>query len=333
MKTTKQTKPKPDCIIILKTEAVDEPYIRYFTGIKADMGVLVLFPRRKTVFFHSPLEKPPKSTKFTSKPFTLVEFGKFFKQVKPKIVGYDKRHLSVAGLKFFRRTIKGAKFVDAEEDLLEKINKKSPQQINYLKAAAKITETILAKLYKVLPKMKYENEALQFLQIETLKAEGELSFDPIVASGKHATNPHYEPKPKTSLQKGFCIIDFGVKYNGYCADISRTVYLGKPTIAEMQEYKKVQNYLLELETTLKAGTSIIKNPWKIPHALGHGIGVQVHEMPLVGKDKLKENMTIAVEPGKYTTKFGIRIEDNYVVQKNGLKRISTSSRNLKIIKK
>ncbi len=323
---------KPSCTIILKSEAIDEPYIKYFTGLKADIGLLVIFPKKKSIFFHSPLEKPPRSTKFEAKPFTMPELEKVFKKLEGKTIGYDKRHLSVGNFSFLKKQIKKAKFVDVSDELTKKTIIKTPQQINQLKKAAAITEHILAKLYKALPKMKTENEALQFLKIETLKAGGELSFNPIVASGKHATNPHYEPKPNTRLQKGFCIIDFGVKYNGYCADISRTIYLGNPKAKEKQAYKQVQNYLITLESELRAGKKKVKSPWDIPHALGHGIGVQVHESPLVGRDTLKTNMCIAVEPGMYTKAFGIRIEDNYVVQKNGLKRISKSSRNLNIIK-
>ncbi|MCF7799033.1 Xaa-Pro peptidase family protein [Candidatus Woesearchaeota archaeon] len=332
-RTKQQIKSKPSCTVILKSESVDEPFIRYYTGLKVDSGLLIIFPKRKPLFFHSPLEKPPLLTKFESKPFTIVEVEKVFKKIKPKIVGYDKRHLSVAGLQFLKKTIKGATFVDESLNLAGKTIIKTPAEIRNHKKAAKLTELILAKLLKAIPQIKYENEAISFLKIESLQVGAELSFEPIVASGKHACNPHYTPKPKTRLQKGFCIIDFGVRYNGYCADISRTIYIGSPSKKEKEAYQQVLEYIISLEKTLKAKKKLVKNPWTIPHALGHGIGLQVHENPLVGKDMLKENMTIAVEPGMYTKQFGIRIEDNYVVQKNSLKRISTGSRTLKSIKK
>ncbi len=329
----KKTKQKPDCTVILKTESINEPYIRYFTGIKTDFAMLVLFPRKKPLFFRSPLEKPPRSTKFDTKEFSIDEIKRFFKKIKPRRIGYDKQHLSVGALQFLKGIIKKTVFVDVSNELTAQFAIKTPQHIAFLKKAAALTQNIIDGLLNVLPKLRYEDEALTFLRVQALKQGLELSFDPMVASGKHAGNPHYQPKPKTPLQKGFCIIDFGVKYNGFCADISRTIYLGTPTKKEKDAYQRVLKYIIKLESHLKVDSKQVKNPWEIPHALGHGIGINVHEIPLVGKDTLKENMCIAVEPGMYTKQFGIRIEDNYVVKKMGLQRISVGNRTLKILKK
>lgn len=327
----KTTKKKPQCIVLLKTDAIDEPYIRYHTGLDVAIGLLVLFPRKKPVLFHSPLEKPPTSIKYETKPFTIPELESFFKAIKPTSIGYDKRHLSVGSLQILKRLCKKTSFVDASNELIAKTITKTPAQINKLKKAITLTENILQELFSALPRMKTENEAISFLKIRTLQAGAELSFKPIVASAKNACNPHYEPKKRAPLRKGFCIIDFGVRFEGFCADISRTVYLGTPSKKEKEAYAKVKAHLLMLEQNISAGTTKISSPWNIPHALGHGIGMHVHEAPVVGQDKLKKGMCIAVEPGLYTKQFGIRIEDNYVVSKNGLQRLSKSSRELKIL--
>jgi Xaa-Pro aminopeptidase len=340
-KTTRETKKqatskkkissRPDIIAILKTEQIKEPYITYFTGRAVDMGLLLVFSKRKPLLFHSPLEQLPTSTSYDAQVFDTKQIEKLAAKLQAKTIGYDKRHLSVAGLTFLKKMFGKATYTDVSEDIMSTRSIKSAQEIRLLRKAAKITQTILDDLLKVLPSMTYEQEAISFLKIQALKQNVSLSFEPIVASGKHACSPHYTPTATARLQKGFCIIDFGVAYKGYCADISRTVYLGSPSPKEIKIYNQVKEYLHLLEKELCAGKSTIKTPWEIGHALGHGIGLQVHEHPLVGKDTLAEGNVIAVEPAIYTKQYGIRIEDNYVVGKTKLQRISTGSRELHII--
>jgi len=327
----KKTPSQPDIIVILKTEQIKEPYITYFTGLTVDMGLLLLFSKRKPLLFHSPLEQLPKSTKYDAQVFDTKQIERLAAKLQAKTIGYDKRHLSVAGLAFLKKMFGKATYKDISEDITTARSVKSTQEIRLLRKAAKITQSILDDLLNVLPSMTYEQEAISFLKIQALKRNVSLSFEPIVASGKHASSPHYTPTSTARIQKGFCIIDFGVAYKGYCADISRTVYLGAPSPKEITTYNQVKDYLYLLEKELCAGTSTIKTPWEIGHALGHGIGLQVHEHPLVGKDALAEGNVIAVEPAIYTKQYGIRIEDNYVVGRQKLQRISAGSRELHII--
>ena len=144
--------------------------------------------------------------------------------------------------------------------------------------------------------------------------------------------PHYEPR-NTKLKKGFCMIDFGVKYKGYCTDITRTVYLGSPCDKEKQVY----NFLLDIQNGIIKEIKINDSCSKIYgnclksmknyskyfiHGLGHGIGVEIHELPnltLNSKDKITENMVFTIEPGIYIPKlFGIRIEDTTLMKKKPL---------------
>lgn len=180
--------------------------------------------------------------------------------------------------------------------------------------------------------MTYEHEGIIYLKKRVLDMGDELAFEPIVASGKDSRNPHYEPSPAAKLKKGFCIIDFGVKHKGYCADITRTVYLGTPSKTDVEFYNNVRNEQKRLERELKSGTSRMQPSFSMVHALGHGIGLDVHEPPLVGRGKLQTGVTIALEPARYEQQ-GVRIEDDYIVTEHGLKRLSKSSRELKRVRK
>lgn len=135
--------------------------------------------------------------------------------------------------------------------------------------------------------------------------------------------PHHEPS-NTKIKKGFCVIDFGVKYKGYCSDITRTICIGKPSDKEKETYNSLlaiqKNTINQIRSGKKCSelydfvnNSLGKHQKYFTHGLGHGVGTQIHEMPnlsLNSKDRIKNNMVFTIEPGIYFPgKYGIRIED------------------------
>jgi Xaa-Pro aminopeptidase len=166
-----------------------------------------------------------------------------------------------------------------------------------------------------------------------LGAEG-MSFETIVASGKRSALPHGRATDAKVPRNGFVTLDFGVILNGYCSDMTRTVYVGKPGRQELFAYDAVlaaqeaavavvcpgvtcgevdeaaRNVLLE------AGLAKY-----FTHSTGHGVGIEIHEQPRVAAKQdtiLEPGMVITIEPGIYMEgKFGIRIEDMVAVTKSG----------------
>jgi len=179
------------------------------------------------------------------------------------------------------------------------------------------------KAIKNFKTFKTESEAAAFLEYETKKQGLELSFNPIVASGVNGSIPHYEPA-NIKIKKGFCVIDFGVKYKGYCSDITRTIYIGTPSKKEKDTYNSLLKIQKDTINKVKpnkkcselydfVNTSLGKDKKYFTHGLGHGVGVEIHELPnltLNSKDRIKNNMVFTIEPGVYfPRRFGIRIED------------------------
>jgi Xaa-Pro aminopeptidase len=196
-------------------------------------------------------------------------------------------------------------------------------------------------MLKGFKKFKSELEVAEFLEAETRKNGCSLAFPPIVASGKHAGMPHYMPG-KGKILKGFCVIDFGVKYRGYCSDITRTVYVGKPSQAEKEIYEEVLDVQKKSVKMCMGGGSIsgvfdyALNVLgkRFPHGLGHGIGVEIHEWPNLkpgGKEKFLDGMVFTVEPGVYTKKYGIRIEDDVLIEKGKSVILTKLSKELIIV--
>lgn len=324
-----------------------------FTETGSFFGVLYIPVKgnKKPNLVISSLEEVKTNSSFKLSKFkTKKELFKPLEKSKAKIIGLNESALTVSQSKWLKKEIRALfkkrkiTFKDISKEVLFARREKNTSELKKLQKAVDITENIFKKTYKIIPKCKTENEIIEYLKIQTLKAGCTLSYEPIVASGKNAAKIHYHSPPKTKLEKGFCVIDFAVCYEGYHADITRTPYLGKPSTEDIINYELVKNALFDTERDMQPEEFYEKyfkknmkiGPFPLQHALGHGIGLQIHEAPSLGmsKDKICTDDTIAIEPGIYVSgkkPFGIRIEDNYHVTKKGLKRLSKSSRELKII--
>lgn len=183
-----------------------------------------------------------------------------------------------------------------------------------------------------------------------IKKQGaDISFPPIVAFGKNSATPHHQTSDKRLTTKDkFVLLDFGVKLNNYCSDMTRTIFFGKPTNEQRKMYNTVleaQNRAIDLLNSLfmihnsipaknidKASRDYIisKGYQTIPHSVGHGIGLEVHEAPRLSpksKDILKHGMVFTIEPGIYLPGFGgVRIEDVIVLENSGPRILTKSTK-------
>jgi Xaa-Pro aminopeptidase len=321
--------------LFFKSDKVAEKSIEYFTGVSSDYAILIL-SKRKKILYVSSLEKKPVLKGVVVKSLDFKELFLDIKKINPKKIGLSYSELSAKALIFFKKEfkkiLKKIKVVDIGDEVLKLRSVKSLDEIKTIKTAVRITENILSKCISSFTKFKKEKDVVDFLYAECMRENVDVSFKPIVASGAHSSNPHYFPNSTDKLKKGFCIIDFGVKYNRYCSDLTRTIYLGKASVKEKHDYNLILSELNIVENCIKCGTDKIKTSFEMVHSLGHGIGLDVHEKPFFNKDKFQSNMVIAVEPARYFKKYGIRIEDDYLVTEKGLVKLSSLSRELIEIK-
>lgn len=322
---------KVDVCLFLKFEQPDGKSIRYFSGIDTDFGILLKFKQRQVLYLSELEEKPKPKKGLTVKPFDFEQVKKDLAKAKVKTIGLHYAEITKRQFDMLKKRLKGYKFVNIADEVTKIRQIKTPQEVKDLKKAIAITEDIIMAVSKKLKSFTYEIEAVQFIRQEFIKHNVVPSFPPIVASGTNSKNPHYHPKPTAKMQKGFCIIDMGVKYNGYCADITRTFYLGKPSQKEIDFYNNIKEQLYKFEKTIMPGDKDVKADFEMIHMIGHGIGLDVHESPGIGYEELREGICVAIEPARYTKSYGVRIEDDYHLTKKGLKRLSTTSRDLKII--
>ncbi len=313
------------------------PHMLYFTGYKGT-GVLVI-PSSKPPFMLIPHMEFERAKLLRLKVFEFVKdkpladcLLAIFKKmgVNHKRVGIDETLTSLYFFKKIRRKIK-ADYVDISDLVLELRAVKTNEEIALYKKACAVTDSIFQNCLASFRQFRTEKDVADFLEREALKYGCSLSFMPIVASGKRSSQPHFSPGPNPLL-KGFCTIDFGIRFRNYCTDMTRTVYLGKPSKAEIDDYNLVLDVQTKVISSLKPGLSCAKAELSARkllgtkarhfiHALGHGIGISIHEAPSfkdISKEKLKSNMIVAIEPGIYLIgKYGIRIEDDVLITAKG----------------
>ena len=169
------------------------------------------------------------------------------------------------------------------------------------------------------------------------------SFETIVAAGPRSAWAHARPTARPMGKNELVVLDQGAILRGYCSDMTRTVFVGKAS----SKIRGLYNAVLEAQAAGKRAIQpgvmagevdrAARNTLKrakldryFTHSLGHGLGLEVHEMPRLGKgDKtvLQEGMVLTVEPGVYVEGLGgIRIEDDVVVTKQGAVDLTTATR-------
>ncbi len=229
---------------------------------------------------------------------------------------------------------------------------KDKGEIDLIYNACQIGDQGFEYILKKIKKGASEKELAHELEYFFRKKGADLSFEPIVAFGNHSSVPHHQTSKIRLEEKNgqFILLDFGVKFENYCSDMTRTVFFGQAGEKQKHIYNVVlqaqekavefinKKLMLKEKIPAKSADLLVREYIKskgypnIPHSLGHGIGLMVHEpASLTPKSKhdLLEGMVFSIEPGIYIPGFGgVRIEDLFVIEGNTLKQLTNSSKNL-----
>lgn len=180
--------------------------------------------------------------------------------------------------------------------------------------------------------------------IRQLGGEG-CSFKPIVAAGPRAALPHAVPGDRLIGDSPFLLMDWGALYQGYRSDLTRVLLTSKIPAKIAKAYEAVLAAQTAAIAAMKPGVSVGEVDRiaresiaeagmgkRFNHGLGHGVGLDIHESPRIGKNTdlvLEEGMVVTVEPGVYYPGFGgIRIEDDVLITRDGVKILSTLPRTM-----
>lgn len=267
-------------------------------------------------------------------------------------VGFEQFDLTFGEYQEFKKQIPAS--LIPIKDLTESIRAiKTADEIEKIEQAQIISQKAFGQLIKNLQAGQTEEEiASRLAQItKSLGGQG-LAFESIVASGSHSGSPHHVTSQKPIKKNDILLVDFGAKYQDYCADLTRTIFIGKAPDRFRNIYRHVaqaqKSAIDKIKHGLKASTAYhtannlfknLKLEKHFTHSLGHGIGLAVHEMPHLRplpsksnkgqKDEiLIEGMVFSVEPGLYFPWGGIRIEDLVTIQNDHTKILGNLSKDL-----
>jgi Xaa-Pro aminopeptidase len=251
-------------------------------------------------------------------------------------LGIESRHLTYRRYGEMRRLVRGTARLVPTDMLVEGIRVvKDSDERSVLRKLARMTDTVLASCKRRIVDGMTERDLAHLIGEEAYRAGADgLAFEPIVASGRRSAMPHHRSGNFTIRPGQPLLIDFGLRYNGYNSDLTRTFYYGRVT----RHYRELYAIVLEaqrvaighvregvplVEVDAAARRYIRSNGYGkcFGHALGHGIGLEVHEEPRLSPRStgiLESGMILTVEPGIYREDWGgIRIEDMVLVETNG----------------
>ena len=271
--------------------------------------------------------------------------SKLVRKHRLKALSFESAALSYDLFQTYKKVLSGV-HLKPEKPLVQKLRCiKEPREVRMIQKAVDIAQKAMRRVRKVIcPGIReYELAAEMEYQVRLLGGDKE-AFDTIVASGKNSSMPHAQRTDKRLKSGDAVTIDWGARCGFYNSDLTRVFFIGKikPLFgkiykialgAQRAAIKAVRPGVSAHEIDKAARDYISKNGYGkwFAHALGHGLGLEVHETPRIGQKvntALEPGMVFTVEPGIYLPgRGGVRIEDDVLVTAGGCEVLSNFPRN------
>jgi Xaa-Pro aminopeptidase len=264
-------------------------------------------------------------------------------------VGFEDDHVSVRMLEKLKEKLgEGTELVAAGGEVEKLRRVKDPDELRAIAAASKLAEEAWRWAVERGFKGRSERDVALATEAKIRELGGEPSFPAIVAAGPNGALPHAEPGQRTIGEGELIVFDMGAKLDGYCSDGTRTFATGDPGEKGREVYETVLRAQLAALEAIRAGRtgeevdtiardliSAAGYGEAFGHALGHGVGLEIHEGPRLAQksdDVLAPGEVVTVEPGIYLAgELGVRIEDFVVVREDGSDNLSTLPKDLQIV--
>ena len=328
------------------------PNVRYLSGFTGSNGLLVLTAGGATLFTDPRYDIQARTesdctVKVVKGPL-LAAALELWERKKWDRVAFEGRRVDYGT---FLEMDKGAhgKLVPVQ-GIVERLRSiKSADEIHHIRTAVQTNSGAYERaLKKLTPRMTESDLAAELeYQMRRLGAE-KPAFETIVAAGARSALPHAQPGLKQLNERGLLLIDMGAMQAGYASDMTRMLHLGKPLPKTRRLYQAVLEAQLAATDSVRAGVTagavdkaarqVLKRHGlerEFVHSTGHGLGLEIHEPPRLGKKDetvLQPGMVITIEPGAYVEGFcGVRIEDTILVTANGCEVLTPTTKELRVI--
>ncbi|HZA61026.1 MAG TPA: Xaa-Pro peptidase family protein, partial [Actinomycetota bacterium] len=328
------------------------PNVRYLSGFTGSNGQLLLTQSDGVFLTDSRyVEQARREAPDLRRAAYQGELAAIFAELA-RDAGVERVAFEAAGVTY--RTYRKLAEVDVElvptTDEVERLRwVKDPEELALIEAAQRITDEAFARIVAKLTEGRTEGEVAFDLEhsMRELGADA-VAFDPIVAFGEQAAEPHHRPTDRPLRRGDVVKMDFGCTVDGYSSDMTRTVAFGDPATKLRDLHELVRRAQAAGTAALRPGMrggevdeaarAVIRDAGfgeRFGHSLGHGIGLEVHEGPGLrhgSEDVLPEGTVVTVEPGVYVPELGgVRIEDMVVVTATGGRLLPASPRELLVV--
>lgn len=328
--------------------------IRYLSGFTGSNGLMLLLPERAVLFTDPRYGLQAASETAvevrTERSSLLLAAAKWIGSKRLRRIGFEKNNISHQSFLALEDPLPAAARLTPVANLVEILRMlKSPDELDLIRRSVQTnSEAFSQTLALVRPGVTEIDLAAELeYRMRRLGAE-KPAFDSIVAFGPRSAFPHASPTRKTLAKNSLLLIDMGAMRDGYASDMTRMAFLGRPSARIQKLYNAVLEAQLAALAAVRDGVtaeSIDRAARRVlrahgldrafVHATGHGLGLEIHEMPRLGKgDKtpLRAGMAVTIEPGVYLQKLGgIRIEDTVVVTRTGCEVLTATSKDLAVI--
>jgi Xaa-Pro aminopeptidase len=262
-------------------------------------------------------------------------------------IGVDGERVSIAARTLLSKILPSGFLLREAPPLVEQARMiKDATEIELIRRAVRLGSSLFDRILKEVRPGVRETEVAAELEYAARKCGAEaMSFPTIVGAGPRSALPHARASQAAIPPSGFVVCDFGVILAGYCSDMSRTVYVGKPTAEARKFYQAVRDAQQAAIEAVRPGVSaseVDQAARKLlrreglskyfTHSTGHGVGLEIHEAPRLAAGQgeiLRPGMVMTIEPGVYIpVKWGVRIEDMVVVTEHGCEVLTATSKEL-----
>ncbi len=345
----KMREEKIDAVVFLSAEPIDDQNIYYFTGFEQERGnsfSCLLITQEETVLILSDLDYERATGK---------EADKVVRKDKPltKVLKEYIERNDVVGIVEGLMPYKVAKVFKKVKDITSIVSEiraiKDKKEIELLRKSCEIANKGIRFIKRNVCEGMREDELALELEREVMRrgAEG-MAFPTIVVSSSRSWQIHPFPSfSKQRIGRGLGYVDFGVRYRGYCSDVTVPFSIGalnkeeekivETVVGAYEETLKVLKPNVEVSYLFKVAEGIIrKNGFELKHGLGHGLGLNVHDFPSLipsskkSLERIKRNMILTIEPGVYVKGVGgCRLENDFLITSKGYE-VLTKSRFFKI---
>lgn len=329
--------------------------VRYLTGFTGSNSLLLVSAQGSELFtdprYTVQIEQEADAEKKTVAAGTLWKAAcASARRGRMRTVGFESLHLTYDA---YARLGAGLGQKTALKPLSPRLEErravKSPGEVELIRRAVKINSAAYERALKRFKPGMLESELGAELDYQMRRLGAECAaFDTIVASGAHSALPHAHPRAVAIEANALLLVDMGAQANGYASDMTRMALPGKPSRRAKQLYGAVLDAQLEAIGATRAGATaasvdqaarrVLKSAGLdslFIHSTGHGLGLEIHEHPRIGKTEksaLQAGMVITIEPGVYVEGWGgIRIEDTVLVTEGGCEVLTPTAKELRVL--